>query len=79
MAGLRSLTVLAMMVSIVAGAAPSRAEGVRHSGTILSVNRDAGAITLGEVGPWDFVTVETAGEGLPLVAVMVAVTVLSGR
>lgn len=131
MAGLRWLTVLGMLVSIVAGAAPSRAEGVRHSGTILSVDRDAGAITLGEVGPWvvregetiitrrivkitdetafvriermpeapsgfpgdfterrvapwalqpgDFVTVETAGGGPPLVAVRVAVTVVAAR
>jgi hypothetical protein len=46
------LTALAVLLSIVAGAAPARAEGVRRSGTILAVDRHAGAITLGEVGPW---------------------------
>jgi len=28
------------------------AEEIRHSGTVLAVNRDAGTFTLGEVGPW---------------------------
>jgi hypothetical protein len=52
MARARSLAALVTLLSIVAAAAPARSEGVRHSGTVLSIDRDAGAIVLGEVGPW---------------------------
>lgn len=52
MVRLRPLAALATLLSIVAGAAPAASEGVRHSGTIISIDRDAGAITLGEIGPW---------------------------
>lgn len=53
MARRRALTVLVTLLSIVTGAASAaRSEGVRHSGTIIAVDREAGAIVLGEVGPW---------------------------
>ena len=53
MARRHAFTVLVTLLSIVAVAAPpTRSEGVRHSGTIIAVDREAGAIVLGEVGPW---------------------------
>ncbi|MBI2528781.1 MAG: hypothetical protein HYV93_22715 [Candidatus Rokubacteria bacterium] len=32
--------------------APGWADVTRHSGTVLAVDRDAGTLVLGEVGPW---------------------------
>lgn len=52
MVPLRSLAMLITLVSIVAGATPAGADGARHSGTVITVDRDAGALVLGEVGPW---------------------------
>jgi len=43
-----------LTVALVALGLPGRAGAVtrKHSGTILAVNRAAGTIVLGEVGPW---------------------------
>lgn len=49
---------LSRMVSLVAavlalGAPPAGAEEItKHSGTVLAVDRSAGTLVLGEVGPW---------------------------
>jgi hypothetical protein len=52
MVRLRSLTMLLTLVAIVAAASPADAEDGRHSGTVITIDRAAGALVVGEVGPW---------------------------
>lgn len=53
MARRRALPPLVTLLSILTVAAPAaQSEGVKHSGTIIAVDRQAGAIVLAEVGPW---------------------------
>ena len=46
--------VLTLVLLLVVVGAPlgAGAEAIKHSGTIIAINKDAGTIVLNEVGPW---------------------------
>jgi hypothetical protein len=48
----RITSVLVVTLLSLLPAAPGRAQTVTHSGTVLTVDRGASTIVLGEIGPW---------------------------